>query len=110
MLGMGAIGAAATLLYGYYQGYQVCKATYQAAIMRAEIKRLNLAQMYLKSSIQAAQDEVDKSLKEDQLNKAVINDLQTLIRNARDATKAKGTPSNRCELSDSFLRRLDTIH
>jgi len=97
-----ALGIVAAGAYGAYKGYQVCSATYQLRIAKAENQRLTLSLGYLKSGVEAAQQELDKATEVDKINTETIDGLKKQI----EATQAS---DDKCNIEPDFLHRLDTI-
>ncbi len=101
----GVIGSIATGFIGAYKGYQICTQSYQTKILKAENKRLALSLEYLKSSQSAAEKEAEDAKKLDQLNQAVIEEIQQELTNEK--RKSSGKPII-CA-SGNVLRRINKL-
>lgn len=94
-------GAGLTGAIGYYKGSVACNAAAQSAILRAEVRRLNLSLVYYKSAT-AATEQINKENTEKEIaNAETINKLREEI--------SKPAPTNTCILDADFLRNLSDI-
>lgn len=100
---LGALGMGA---YGYYEGYEICTQSQQVKLLKAEVKRLQLSNYYIKSAVEAAKQIESENQNTITQNNETITSLKTEIENER---ANKGKPSGKCVIDADFLQRVDSI-